>query len=122
MDVYRHISRLKMLKNLPEEQVNALFKLFLDVIKTDDQITEVCLIEYITVANAFLDSSTDFFLQLLAYLPQNQGGLLPLGFGLFHPSAQVRRYTVDFFNRLDQHPVRISHFMCDIFMTSLFIH
>lgn len=57
MDVYRHISRLKMLKNLPEEQVNALFKLFLDVIKTDDQITEVRLIEYITVANsAFLDS------------------------------------------------------------------
>jgi len=56
MDVYRHISRLKMLKNLPEEQVNALFKLFLDVIKTDDQITEVRLIEYIKVANAFLDT------------------------------------------------------------------
>ncbi|KAI8583546.1 hypothetical protein K450DRAFT_182945 [Umbelopsis ramanniana AG] len=82
MDVYRHISRLKMLKHLPEEQVIALFKLFLDVIKTDDQITE-----------------------LLSYLPQNQGGLLPLGFGLFHPSAQVRNYTVEFFNRLDHHPV-----------------
>lgn len=41
MDVYRHISRLKMLRHMPEEQVIALFKLFLDVIKTDDQITEV---------------------------------------------------------------------------------
>jgi uncharacterized tellurite resistance protein B-like protein len=41
MDVYRHISRLKMLRNMREEQVTALFKLFLDVIKTDDQITEV---------------------------------------------------------------------------------
>ncbi|KAJ2960119.1 hypothetical protein NQZ79_g4476 [Umbelopsis isabellina] len=82
MDVYRHISRLKMLRNMPEEQVIALFKLFLDVIKTDDQITE-----------------------FLSYLPQNQGGLLPLGFGLFHPSPQVRKYTVEFFNRLDQHVV-----------------
>jgi len=41
MDVYRHISRLKILKSMPEDQVNALFKLFLDAIKTDEQITEV---------------------------------------------------------------------------------
>jgi hypothetical protein len=30
-----------MLKNMREEQVTALFKLFLDAIKTDEQITEV---------------------------------------------------------------------------------
>lgn len=106
MDVYRHISRLKILKNMPEEQVTALFKLFLDAIKTDEQITEVFIrAQHATVTGGPVPTANYIMLQFLSYLPQNQGGLLPLGFGLFHPSAQVRKYTVDFFNRLDQHVV-----------------
>jgi hypothetical protein len=59
MDVYRHISRLKMLRNMREEQVTALFKLFLDVIKTDDQITEVDGMSYFFFpARRFDDTDT----------------------------------------------------------------
>lgn len=44
------------------------------------------------------------FAQLLANLPPHSGGLLPVAFGLFHPSAAVRENTVDFLTMINAHP------------------
>ena len=38
--------------------------------------------------------------QFLSYLPENQGGLFPVGVALFHPSDQVRQSTAALFDRI----------------------
>lgn len=45
------------------------------------------------------------FHQLLAWLPPHAGGLLPIGFGLFHQQESIREITVDFLNTLKTHNV-----------------
>jgi hypothetical protein len=44
--------------------------------------------------------------QFLSYLPENQGGLFPVGVGLLHPSGQVRRSTAALFDRIAKFKVR----------------
>ncbi|GAA5826354.1 hypothetical protein JCM3770_000133, partial [Rhodotorula araucariae] len=41
---------------------------------------------------------------LLAALPAHFGGLLPLAFGLFHPTPEARHYTLELLDRLSAHP------------------
>lgn len=48
--------------------------------------------------------------QLLAYLTSPGGGLLHLSFGLLHQKEAVRESTVDIFDQLRQHPVRLPCF------------
>ncbi|CAG8519140.1 3841_t:CDS:10 [Paraglomus occultum] len=72
-DVYHQVAKLKTLKNMPEEDVETLYKAFVDNIVTDDQIIE------------------------------NQGGLFPVGLGLFYPRESVRAYTVELFKRISAH-------------------
>lgn len=43
----------------------------------------------------------------MSYLPQNQGGLFPIGLGLFYPLKTVRNYTIELFNRINDHTVSI---------------
>jgi hypothetical protein len=44
--------------------------------------------------------------QVLAHTPHNRGGLTPFGFGLFHPNHEIKAATVEFFDTLQQYPVR----------------
>lgn len=46
-------------------------------------------------------------LQFLSFLPQHQGGLSPLGAGLFHSNPSIRKQAVDLFRRLERNPVGI---------------
>ncbi|KAI8376380.1 docking domain of Afi1 for Arf3 in vesicle trafficking-domain-containing protein [Radiomyces spectabilis] len=83
LDIYRQITKLKKLRNLPENEVIAIFEAFNKRIVSDKEMIE-----------------------FLSHLPQHQGGLTPLGIGLLHSSATVRSYTVQLFNRLAKNPVR----------------
>lgn len=38
----------------------------------------------------------------------NRGGLTPFGFGLFHHNHEIKAATVDFFDSLQQYPVRLA--------------
>ncbi|EEB96556.1 hypothetical protein MPER_04294 [Moniliophthora perniciosa FA553] len=49
----------------------------------------------------------DQVVELLSYLMPHSGGLLPLGFGLFHHKESIREATVDLFNHLRQYPVGV---------------
>lgn len=68
---------------MPQAEVELIMRTLNDNVKTDDQVTA-----------------------LLAQLPPHFGGLLPVAFGLFHPSSQVRQLTVDLLETIDAHPVR----------------
>ncbi|CAO3596016.1 unnamed protein product [Absidia cylindrospora] len=81
LDVYRQLAKLKQLRNLPDNEVIAIYEAFLNNIVTDRQIIE-----------------------FLSHLPQHHGGLGPLATGLFHSSNIVRQYTVELFQRLDRNP------------------
>lgn len=76
----RQISKLRMLRHLPDKELEAIYRAFLDNIVSSDQIIE-----------------------FLAAVPQNQGGLTPITVALFHPNKTIRNYTVQFLNRIDQH-------------------
>ncbi|KAI9251940.1 docking domain of Afi1 for Arf3 in vesicle trafficking-domain-containing protein [Phascolomyces articulosus] len=81
VDVHRQISKLKTLRNIPENEVIAILEALLKNIVSDRSMIE-----------------------FLSFLPQYQGGLSPLGLCLFHSSLTVRRYTVELFNRLARNP------------------
>ncbi|CAO3671704.1 unnamed protein product [Rhizopus stolonifer] len=64
LDVYRQISKLKRLKQIPDTEIHAIYEAFLNNIVTHRQVIE-----------------------FLSFLPQHQGGLAPLGVGLFIPMS-----------------------------------
>ncbi|ORX54605.1 spindle pole body interacting protein [Hesseltinella vesiculosa] len=82
LDVFRQVSKLKLLRNLPEKEVLVIYEALLNNVVTERQIIE-----------------------FLSYLPQHHGGLSPLAVGLFHSSNIVRQYTVELFQRLNRNPV-----------------
>lgn len=43
----------------------------------------------------------------MSFLPQHQGGLSPLGSGLFHSNPVIRRQAVELFRRLERSPIGI---------------
>ncbi|CAO3633463.1 unnamed protein product [Cunninghamella blakesleeana] len=81
IDVHRQVSKLKMLRNLPDNEVIAIYEAFLNNIVTERQIIE-----------------------FLSFLPQYHGGLNPLATGLLHSSNIVRQYTLELFQRLERNP------------------
>ncbi|OAD03215.1 hypothetical protein MUCCIDRAFT_142140 [Mucor lusitanicus CBS 277.49] len=82
LDVYRQISKLKRLRNMPDSEVASIYEAFLSNIITHRQMIE-----------------------FLSFLPQHQGGLSPLGAGLFHSNPHIRKQAVDLFRRLERSPI-----------------
>ncbi|KAK7448818.1 hypothetical protein VKT23_013548 [Stygiomarasmius scandens] len=84
LDVLHQIFRLRHAKKMSDSEVYTIMRALADEVKTYDQVTE-----------------------LLSYLTPHTGGLLPLGFGLFHQKESVREATVELFNRLRAFPVGV---------------
>ncbi|CAO0795069.1 unnamed protein product [Mucor circinelloides] len=82
LDVYRQISKLKRLRQMPDSEVTSIYEAFLSNIITHRQMIE-----------------------FLSFLPQHQGGLSPLGAGLFHSNPHIRKQAVDLFRRLERSPI-----------------
>ncbi|XP_004349898.1 hypothetical protein CAOG_01378 [Capsaspora owczarzaki ATCC 30864] len=79
IDTERHIQKLRVRKALSAQEIYSIFKDFNTCITTDVQI-----------------------LELLTYLPENQGGLYPIAVSLVHPSENVRRATAELFHRISR--------------------
>ncbi|ORE11683.1 spindle pole body interacting protein [Rhizopus microsporus var. microsporus] len=82
LDVYHQITKLKRLKHIPDNEIHAIYEAFLNNIVTHRQMIE-----------------------FLSFLPQHQGGLAPLGVGLFHSNPLVRKQALELFRRLERSPV-----------------
>ncbi|TKA55207.1 hypothetical protein B0A53_02177 [Rhodotorula sp. CCFEE 5036] len=75
------ISRLRLSRQMSTTEASLIFTTLAEYTQTDEQV-----------------------IALLAQLPSHQGGLLPLAFGFFHASAQVRHHTLELFDNLSAHP------------------
>ncbi|KAF9478627.1 spindle pole body interacting protein [Pholiota conissans] len=82
-DVLHQLFRLRYTKNMHDSEALAIMRSLAEGVKGYDQVVE-----------------------LLASLPHG-GGLLYLGFSLFHQKAAVREHTVNLFNQLRAYPVGV---------------
>ncbi|GAA5958013.1 hypothetical protein JCM21900_004745 [Sporobolomyces salmonicolor] len=80
-DLAHQLARLRQGRQLPSGEVELILRTLAQNARSDDQIVA-----------------------LLAHLPPHFGGLLPLAFGLFHPSPSVRNSTLELFDQLSAHP------------------
>ncbi|KAJ2820518.1 hypothetical protein IWW50_005024, partial [Coemansia erecta] len=78
IDIAHMVYCLRNSTNLDVNEVEAIYKRLDEQVVTDDQVTE-----------------------LLASLPQSQGGLQPLAYGFYHPSSAIRLYTVRLFEKIE---------------------
>jgi hypothetical protein len=96
-DVRHQVMRLRMSRNLPMSEAELIFSVLAVNVTTGEQVVEVSRFRTprcrLTVV------------QLLAHLPLHAGGLLPLSFGLFHPSSNVKEHALQLLDRIDQCPV-----------------
>ncbi|KAG2136725.1 docking domain of Afi1 for Arf3 in vesicle trafficking-domain-containing protein [Suillus clintonianus] len=83
-DLSHQLSKLRLVKNLPDAEVELIVRSIADSLRTYEQVVE-----------------------LLAYMPPHAGGLQPLSFCLFHHQESIREATVDIFNVLRQNPVGV---------------
>ncbi|KAK7043132.1 hypothetical protein VNI00_008486 [Paramarasmius palmivorus] len=83
-DVMHQLFRLRHAKSMSDTEAYLIMRTLADNVKTYDQVVE-----------------------LLSYLMPHSGGLLPLGFGLFHHKESIREATVDLFNHIRQYPVGV---------------
>ncbi|KAG1753638.1 docking domain of Afi1 for Arf3 in vesicle trafficking-domain-containing protein [Suillus paluster] len=83
-DLSHQLSRLRLMKNLPDVEVELIVRSITDNLRKYEQVIE-----------------------LLAYMPPHAGGLQPLSFCLFHQQDSIREATVDIFNELRQYPVGV---------------
>ncbi|PPQ80048.1 hypothetical protein CVT24_006514 [Panaeolus cyanescens] len=83
VDVLHQLFRLRNTKTMPDAEASAIMRALSEGVKTYDQVVE-----------------------LLASLPYG-GGLLYLGFALFHQQEMVREHTVSLFNQLRHYPVGV---------------
>ncbi|KJA19960.1 hypothetical protein HYPSUDRAFT_43867 [Hypholoma sublateritium FD-334 SS-4] len=82
-DVLHQLFRLRYTKNMHDSEALTIMRSLAEGVKGYDQVVE-----------------------LLASLPHG-GGLLYLGFSLFHQKAAVREHTVNLFNQLRAYPVGV---------------
>lgn len=75
------LQRLRQGRRMPAGEVELIFKTLAKHAQTDEEV-----------------------IAILAPLPPHHGGLLPLAFGLFHPSEGVRAHCLDLFDALSAHP------------------
>lgn len=80
IDVYHFLSRLRISRRMSQNDSAEIYQLLMENVTTDEQV-----------------------LELLSFMPQNSGGLFPIGMGLFHPDAITRSHVVKLFDRLSQH-------------------
>ncbi|GAA5928125.1 AFI1/MesA family protein [Sporobolomyces koalae] len=80
-DLIHQLSRLRLGRQLSTMEVTLILQTLVQSVKSDSEI-----------------------IALLAHLPSHSGGLLPLAFGLFHPSPIVRAYTLELFDLVGSHP------------------
>ncbi|KDR75938.1 hypothetical protein GALMADRAFT_248746 [Galerina marginata CBS 339.88] len=83
LDVLHQLFRLRHTKNISDAEALAIMKSLADGVKTYDQVVE-----------------------LLASLPHG-GGLMYLGFALFHQKEAIRECTVNLFNQLRAYPIGV---------------
>ncbi|KAJ1943088.1 hypothetical protein GGF37_002811 [Kickxella alabastrina] len=79
IDIAHMVYCLRNSTNLDVNEVEAIYKRLDEQVVTDEQVTE-----------------------LLASLPQSQGGLQPLAYGFYHPSPAIRMYTVRLFEKIER--------------------
>ncbi|SCV67839.1 BQ2448_5450 [Microbotryum intermedium] len=82
IDLSHQLARLRYSRRMPSTEVAAIMR----------NLFEFCR------------NSEDAVIALLARLPAHMGGLLPLAFGLFHPSTTVRSYTLSLFDQINANP------------------
>ncbi|BGP15794.1 hypothetical protein JCM10213v2_003783 [Rhodosporidiobolus nylandii] len=80
-DLIHQISRLRQSKQLSQAEARLIYQTLATEIRSDEAVVA-----------------------LLAHLPSHFGGLLPLAFGFFHPSPEVRHHTLELFDSLSGHP------------------
>ncbi|KAJ2704518.1 hypothetical protein H4R19_005225 [Coemansia spiralis] len=78
IDIAHMVYSLRTSSNLDVNEVEAIYRRLDDQVVSDDQVTE-----------------------LLASLPQSQGGLQPLAYGFYHPSPAIRLYTTRLFEKIE---------------------
>ncbi|KAI9500693.1 docking domain of Afi1 for Arf3 in vesicle trafficking-domain-containing protein [Coemansia spiralis] len=78
IDIAHMVYCLRNSTNLDVNEVEAIYRRLDEQVVTDEQVTE-----------------------LLASLPQSQGGLQPLAYGFYHPSPAIRLYTVRLFEKIE---------------------
>ncbi|KAH7913559.1 docking domain of Afi1 for Arf3 in vesicle trafficking-domain-containing protein [Hygrophoropsis aurantiaca] len=83
-DLIHQLSRLRLVKNIPDAEVELIVRSISENVQSYDQVVE-----------------------LLAHTPPHSGGLQSLSFCLFHQQESIREATVDIFNELRAHPVGI---------------
>ncbi|KAG5647063.1 hypothetical protein DXG03_001433 [Asterophora parasitica] len=81
-DVLHQLFRLRYARTMADSEAKSIMRTLAENVKTYEQVVE-----------------------LLACLIPHGGGLLHMGFGLFHQKEPVREYTVDLFNQLRAYPV-----------------
>ncbi|KAF8343108.1 docking domain of Afi1 for Arf3 in vesicle trafficking-domain-containing protein [Cantharellus anzutake] len=86
-DVGHQISRLRTAKTLSDTEGQLILRALATHVRTYEQATE-----------------------LLSWTPAQNGGLMPLALGLFHPQETIRDLTVDLLNNLSAYPIGI-HFL-----------
>ncbi|KAG6897530.1 hypothetical protein C0992_000515 [Termitomyces sp. T32_za158] len=84
LDVMHQLIRLRHGRALSDAEATLIMRTFADNVKTYEQVIE-----------------------LLAFLIPHGGGLIPLGFGLFHQKESVREATIDLFNQFRGFPVGV---------------
>ncbi|KAI8321316.1 spindle pole body interacting protein [Martensiomyces pterosporus] len=78
IDIAHMVYCLRNSTSLDVNEVEAIYKHLDEQVVTNEQVTE-----------------------LLASLPQSQGGLQPLAYGFYHPSPRIRLYTVRLFEKIE---------------------
>lgn len=119
-DLSHQLSRLRQGRQLSTSEATLIVQTLAQSVKSDSEITAV---------RQSLSTSSHLLLtlvwingrQLLAHLPSHFGGLLPLAFGLFHPSPVVRNATLELFDQIGSHPVRLSSFYSLLFRTDVLV-
>lgn len=104
IDLGYQIARLRLGRFVPDAEVQMIIQTLSNNVRTYEQVVEVPLPLQIAFYKAKL---MPYPHQLLSYLPLQNGGLIPLSFGLFHPISAVRDQTVDLFATIRSFKVRL---------------
>lgn len=103
-DVHYQLWRLRNARAMSDAEAELIWRSICLGVRTYEQIVEASS-DTPYHKSLFLSLTLAAFHQLLAWLPPHAGGLLPIGFGLFHQQESIREITVDFLNTLRTHPV-----------------
>jgi hypothetical protein len=91
MDIHHQLDRLRISKNLSQDDTAMIYLALNSEFKSYDQLNLVWLESGLT--------------KLLSALPLSHGGLTPIAIGLFHTYEKVRLATAEILERINEHPV-----------------